>query len=210
MTLDELQRLNFKDVGNWPVLPKLGLLVILLLVIVALGYSLDWSAQADELEAARQKEQQLRQTFLDKKAQAINLDLYRKQLDDIEQSFGAMLKQLPNKSEMEALLTDINQAGLGRGLQFTLFRPAPQETTSEFYAELPITIRVTGAYHDIGAFASDVSQLSRIVTLNDIGVAVEKDGGLALDATAKTYRYLDDVEIAEQKRREREAKGGRK
>jgi type IV pilus assembly protein PilO len=210
MTLDELQRLNFKDVGNWPVLPKLGLLVLLLMLIVFLGFWFDWRAQADELEAARQKEQQLRQTFLDKKTQAINLDLYRKQLDDIEQSFGAMLKQLPNKSEMEALLTDINQAGLGRGLQFTLFRPAPQETMSEFYAELPITIRVTGAYHDIGAFASDVSQLSRIVTLNDIGVSIDKDGGLALDAIAKTYRYLDDAEIAEQKRKEREAKGGKK
>lgn len=210
MTLDELQRLNFKDVGNWPVLPKLGLLLILLMLIVFLGFWFDWRAQADELEAARQKEQQLRQTFLDKKAQAINLDLYRKQLDDIEQSFGAMLKQLPNKSEMEALLTDINQAGLGRGLQFTLFRPAPQETMSEFYAELPITIRVTGAYHDIGAFASDVSQLSRIVTLNDIGVSIDKEGGLALDAIAKTYRYLDDAEIAEQKRKEREAKGGKK
>lgn len=210
MTLDELQRLNFKDVGNWPVLPKLGLLLVLLLLLVFLGFWFDWRAQADELEAARQKEQQLRQTFLDKKAQAINLDLYRKQLDDIEQSFGAMLKQLPNKSEMEALLTDINQAGLGRGLQFTLFRPAPQETMSEFYAELPITIRVTGAYHDIGAFASDVSQLSRIVTLNDIGVSIDKEGGLALDAIAKTYRYLDDAEIAEQKRKEREAKGGKK
>ncbi len=210
MTLDDLQRLNFKDIGNWPVLPKLGLLLIILLLIVFLGFWLDWRDQADELEVSRQKEQELRQKFLDKKAQAINLDLYRKQLDDIEQSFGAMLKQLPNKSEMEALLTDINQAGLGRGLQFTLFRPAPQETMSEFYAELPITIRVTGAYHDIGAFASDVSQLSRIVTLNDIGVSIDKDGGLALDATAKTYRYLDEAEIAEQKKREREAKSGAK
>jgi type IV pilus assembly protein PilO len=210
MTLDDLQRLNFKDIGNWPVLPKLGLLLIILLLIVFLGFWFDWRAQADELEVSRQKEQELRQKFLDKKAQAINLDLYRKQLDDIEQSFGAMLKQLPNKSEMEALLTDINQAGLGRGLQFTLFRPAPQETMSEFYAELPITIRVTGAYHDIGAFASDVSQLSRIVTLNDIGVSIDKDGSLALDATAKTYRYLDEAEIAEQKKREREAKSGAK
>ncbi len=210
MTLDDLQRLNFKDIGNWPVLPKLGLLLIILLLIVFLGFWFDWRAQADELEVSRQKEQELRQKFLDKKAQAINLDLYRKQLDDIEQSFGAMLKQLPNKSEMEALLTDINQAGLGRGLQFTLFRPAPQETMSEFYAELPITIRVTGAYHDIGAFASDVSQLSRIVTLNDIGVSIDKDGALALDATAKTYRYLDEAEIAEQKKREREAKSGAK
>jgi len=202
MTLDDLQRLNFKDIGNWPVLPKLGALVILLLVIIFLGFWFDWRAQADTLEAERQKEQDLRQKFLERKTQAINLDLYRKQLSDIEQSFGAMLKQLPNKSEMEALLTDINQAGLGRGLQFTLFRPAPQETMSEFYAELPITIRVTGAYHDIGSFASDVSQLSRIVTLNDIALSVD-NGEIAMDATAKTYRYLDESEVAAQKKKDK-------
>lgn len=210
MTLDDLQRLNFRDVGNWPVLPKLGLLVILLLLIIFVGYWFDWRAQAEELDASRQREKELRETFLTKKSQAINLDLYRKQLADIEQSFGAMLKQLPNKSEMEALLTDINQAGLGRGLQFELFRPAPQEIMSDFYAELPITIRVTGAYHDIGAFASDVSQLSRIVTLNDIAVSVDKTGQLALDAIAKTYRYLDPEEVAAQKKKEREAKGAQK
>ncbi|MBI1394593.1 MAG: type 4a pilus biogenesis protein PilO [Betaproteobacteria bacterium] len=210
MTLDDLQRLNFRDVGNWPVLPKLGLLVFLLLLIIFLGFWFDWRTQAEDLDAARQKEKQLRETFLNKKAQAINLDLYRKQLADVEQSFGAMLKQLPNKSEMEALLTDINQAGLGRGLQFELFRPAPQEIMSDFYAELPITIRVTGAYHDIGAFASDVSQLSRIVTLNDIALSVDKGGQLALDAVAKTYRYLDPEEVAAQKKKERDAKGARK
>lgn len=208
MTLEDLRRLNPRDIGNWPVLPKLGLLLIVLVAIVFSGFWFDWRGQVEELDAARQKEQQLRQTFLDKKAQAINIDLYRKQLADIEQSFGAMLKQLPNRSEMEALLTDINQAGLGRGLQFTLFRPAPQETLSEFYAELPITVRVTGAYHDVGAFASDVSQLSRIVTLNDIALSIDKDGVLALDATAKTYRYLDDAEIAAQKKKDRDAKSG--
>lgn len=210
MTLDDLRRLNPRDIGNWPVLPKLGLLVILLLVIVFAGFWFDWRVQVEELNAARQKEDQLKVTFREKKAQAVNLDLYRKQLADIEQAFGALLKQLPNKSEMESLLTDINQAGLGRGLQFALFRPAPQETMSEFYAELPITIRVTGAYHDIGAFASDVSQLSRIVTLNDIAMAIDREGGLALDATAKTYRYLDEAEIAAQKKKERDAKAGAK
>jgi type IV pilus assembly protein PilO len=184
------------------VLPKLGALAALLLVILAAGYLLDWQGQAEILETESLKEQELRQTFLDRKTQAINLDLHRKQLQDIEQSFGAMLKQLPNKAEMEALLTDINQAGLGRGLQFDLFRPAPQETLSEFYAELPITIRVTGSYHDIGSFASDVSQLSRIVTLNDIALSTEKDGSIALDATAKTYRYLDEAEISAQKRKD--------
>ena len=207
MTLDDLRRLDPRDIGNWPVMPKLGVLIIMLLVIVFGGYWFDWSAQLDELAAARQQETDLRGKFLEKKAQAINLEAYRKQLADIEQQFGAMLKQLPNKTEMEALLTDINQAGLGRGLQFDLFRPAQQEVMSEFYAERPITIKVAGAYHDIGAFASDVSQLSRIVTLNDIALQAEKDGSLVLDATAKTYRYLDDAELAEQRK---QAKGARK
>lgn len=202
MNLEELRRLDFKDMGNWPVLPKLGALAALLVVILAGGYLFDWQEQAELLESESLKEQQLRQAFLDRKTQAVNLDLHRKQLEDIEQSFGAMLKQLPNKAEMEALLTDINQAGLGRGLQFDLFRPAPQETLSEFYAELPITIRVTGSYHDIGSFASDVSQLSRIVTLNDIALSTERDGSIALDATAKTYRYLDEAELSAQRRSE--------
>ncbi len=210
MTLDDLKRLNPRDIGNWPVLPKLGVLLLALLLIVAASYWFDWRLQAEELAAARQQELDLRDTFRKKKGQAINRDAYKKQLADIEQAFGAMLKQLPNKAEMEALLTDINQAGLGRGLQFTLFRPAQQETMSEFYAELPITIRVIGAYHDIGAFASDVSQLSRIVTLNDIGVAYDKEGNLTLDATAKTYRYLDQSELEAQKRKEKDAKAGAK
>jgi type IV pilus assembly protein PilO len=210
MTLDDLRRLNPRDIGNWPVLPKLGVLLLALLLIVAASYWFDWRLQAEELAAARQQELDLRDTFRRKKGQAINRDAYKKQLADIEQAFGALLKQLPNKAEMEALLTDINQAGLGRGLQFTLFRPAQQETMSEFYAELPITIRVIGAYHDIGAFASDVSQLSRIVTLNDIGVAYDKEGNLTLDATAKTYRYLDQSELEAQKRMEKDAKAGAK
>lgn len=208
MTLDDLRRLDPRDIGNWPVLPKLGVLVIMLLLIIFLGYWFDWRLQAEELAGAIQKETELKQRFIEKKQQAVNLDAYKKQLADIEQAFGAMLKQLPNKAEMEALLTDINQAGLGRGLQFTLFRPASHETMSEFYAELPITIRVTGAYHDIGAFASDVSQLSRIVTLNDIAVGYDKDGSLSLDAVAKTYRYLDEAEIAAQKKKEKDAKAG--
>jgi type IV pilus assembly protein PilO len=200
MTLDDLRRLNPRDIGNWPVLPKLGVLLLALLLIVAASYWFDWRLQAEELAAARQQELDLRDTFRRKKGQAINRDAYKKQLADIEQAFGALLKQLPNKAEMEALLTDINQAGLGRGLQFTLFRPAQQETMSEFYAELPITIRVIGAYHDIGAFASDVSQLSRIVTLNDISVGPGRDGMLAMDAVAKTFRYLDEEELAKQRK----------
>jgi type IV pilus assembly protein PilO len=200
MTLDDLRRLDPKNIGNWPLGPKLGALVILLLLIVFLSYWFDWQTQMEELDSHRAKEAQLRQTFLDKKKQAINLEAYRKQLDDIEKSFGALLKQLPSKSEMDALLTDINQAGLGRGLQFELFKPAATETMSEFYAELPIQLRITGNYHDFGAFATDISRLSRIVTLNDIGLTSGKDGQLIMDAVAKTYRYLDEEEVARQRK----------
>ena len=214
MTFDDLRRLDPRDIGGWPVVPKLGALLILLLLIVFAGYWFDWKNQLEELAQARNKEQELRTAFLDKQKQAVNLDAYRKQLAEIEESFGEMLKQLPNKSEMEALLTDINQAGLGRGLQFELFRPAQKENTSEFYAELPITIKLTGKYHDIGAFASDVSQLSRIVTLNDIALNPNKEGDVVLDAVAKTFRYLDESEIAAQRKAARDAaavkKGGRK
>jgi type IV pilus assembly protein PilO len=200
MTLDDLRRLDPKNIGNWPLGPKLGALVILLVLIVFLSYWFDWQNQMEELDSHRAKEAQLRQTFLDKKKQAINLEAYRKQLDDIEKSFGALLKQLPSKSEMDALLTDINQAGLGRGLQFELFKPAASETMSEFYAELPIQLRITGSYHDFGAFATDISRLSRIVTLNDIGLTTGKDGQLVMDAVAKTYRYLDEEEVARQRK----------
>ena len=210
MTLEDLRRLDPRDIGSWPVGPKLGALLILLLLIVFAGYWFDWRNQLEELAQARNKEQELRTSFLDKQKQAVNLEAYRKQLAEIEESFGEMLKQLPNKSEMEALLTDINQAGLGRGLQFELFRPAQKESMSEFYAELPITIKLTGKYHDIGAFASDVSQLSRIVTLNDIALAPNKEGDVVLDAVAKTFRYLDEAEIAAQRKSARDAASAKK
>lgn len=214
MTLDDIRRLNPRDIGSWPVVPKLAALVLLLIAVVFAGYWFDWRDQLDELARARAKEQDLRTAFLEKKKQAVNLEAYRNQLAEIEESFGEMLKQLPNKSEMEALLTDVNQAGLGRGLKFELFRPAPRESTSEFYAELPITIKLSGNYHDIGAFASDVSQLSRIVTLNDIALSADKGGGLILDAVAKTFRYLDESEIAAQRKAARDAaaakRGGRR
>ncbi len=200
MTLDDLNKLNFKDIGNWPLMPKTVMLGLLFVAILFGGYWFDWSQQFTDLDAARQKESTLRETFLAKKRQAVNLDTYRQQLKEIQHSFGELLRQLPNRSEMDALLTDINQAGLGRGLAFDLFKPAPKETMTEFYAELPIQIRVTGSYHDLGAFASDVSQLSRIVTLNNIDITSGKDGLLTMDAVAKTYRYLDEDEIAAQKK----------
>lgn len=200
MTFDELKKLDPNKIGSWPILPKFGVLLILLLILVFASYWFDWQEQIAQIDGAKAKEAQLRTTFLSKKKQAIDLPAYRKQLADIESQFGELLKQLPGKSEMDALLTDINQAGLGRGLQFELFRPAPQETARDFYAELPITIRVTGNYHDLGAFASDIGRLSRIVTLNDISLATAK-AGLTMDATAKTFRYLDEAEIAAQRKK---------
>ena len=211
MTLDDFRRLNPSEIGTWPVVPKLITLFALLVAVVFAGYWFDWRNQVKELDAARTKEQQLRTSFLGKQKQAVNLDAYREQLATIEQEFGEMLKQLPNKSEMEALLTDINQAGLGRGLQFVLFKPAPKEKKSEFYAELPISIKLTGNYHDMGAFASDVSQLPRIVTLSNISLKQDKkSGGLEMAATARTYRYLDDDEVAARRKAARRSKKGRK
>ena len=205
MTLDDFRRLNFREVGSWPWLPKVIVLVIVLLFIVGLGAFFDWKDQWEALQAAEQEEVKLKEQYTQKKAKAINYDLYVQQLAEVEQSFGALVKQLPNRSEIDALLTDVNQAGLGRGLQFDLFRPAPQEKMADFYAELPINIRITGNYHDIGAFASDVAALPRIVTLNDVAIANDK-GTLSMDAVAKTFRYLDEEEIAKQRAAAKAAK----
>jgi type IV pilus assembly protein PilO len=203
LDLEEWKSLDPKNMGNWPTAPKAAVLIGLFVALLVGGYFIVWSDQWDQLNVTRQKEESLKATFMDKKKQAINLDTHRQQLKDLEQAFGALLKQLPNKSEMDALLTDINQAGLGRGLEFELFKPEAKENFSEFYAELPITIKVTGKYHDLGAFASDVSLLPRIVTLNDLGVSL-KDGVLVMDAIAKTYRYLDEDETATQRKAAKE------
>ncbi|MDP1717648.1 MAG: type 4a pilus biogenesis protein PilO [Burkholderiales bacterium] len=200
MTLDDLRNLDPKKIGSWPVLPKIGALLLVLLLILGASYWFDWQHQIEQIESEKQKEGKLRTEFLDKKKQAVALPDYLKQNEDIEKQFGALLKQLPGKSEMDALLTDINQAGLGRGLQFELFKPALQETKADFYAELPITIKVSGNYHDIGAFASDIGKLSRIVTLNNIALESTKDNVLILDATAKTFRYLDEDEVAQKRK----------
>jgi type IV pilus assembly protein PilO len=205
MTLDDIRRLNLKEAGSWPVLPKIVVLALLFVAIVAAGAFFDWKDQWESLERVQGEEVQLREQYTEKKAKAVNFDLYVQQLKEIEQSFGALLKQLPNKSEMDALLTDINQAGLGRGLQFELFRPASQERMSDFYAELPINVRITGSYHDMGAFASDIAQLPRIVNLNDVAIVNDK-GVLAMEGVARTFRYLDEEEIAKQRRAAKEAK----
>ena len=207
--VDQFRNLNTRDPGSWPALPKLLLLVAILVGVLVVAYFLDWQGQLEELEAGRQQEAKLKQEYVDKKRQAVNLDLLRAQLREIETSFGTLLKQLPNKSQMEALLVDINQAGLGRGLQFELFKPAQSETQREFYAELPISIKLTGNYHDMGAFASDIGQLPRIVTLNDIALNVAKDGTLTMDTTAKTFRYLDDEELSAQRAAAKAAKAAK-
>ena len=198
MTLDDFRRLNFREAGSWPLAAKIVILSILAVFILAAGAFFDWKDQFETLDAAKGEETRLGQQYAQKKVKAINFELYVQQLKEVEQSFGALVKQLPNRAEIDALLTDINQAGLGRGLQFELFRPAAQERMADFYAELPIAIKITGNYHDMGAFASDVAQLPRIVTLNDLAIA-NNAGVLSLDATAKTFRYLDEDEIARQR-----------
>ena len=207
--LEQFKNLNPRDPGAWPPLPQAILLLALLVGIVAGGYFVDWQEELEALEAGHVQEEKLKDEYVLKQQQAINLDLYRQQLREIDSSFGALLKQLPNRSQMDALLVDINQAGLGRGLLFDLFRPAPAETMREFYAELPVTLKLNGSYHDIGQFASDIGQLSRIVTLNDMTLSAGKDGTLTVDVTAKTFRYLDEDELANQRRAAKGAKAGK-
>lgn len=206
---DDFKHLNPNDPGTWPMAPKVAVLFALFLVLLVAGWWFLWSDQLTQLEAAQQEEERLKQEYLDKKKQAVNLDLYTQQLAEIDRSFGALLKQLPNKSEIESLLVEINQAGLGRGLQFDLFKPG-QEQMKDFYAELPITVKINGSYHDFGAFAADIAKLPRIVTLNNIAISSAPSGQLTLDATTKTFRYLDEEEVARQKKAAQAAKQGAK
>lgn len=205
MNLDDLKNLNPKNPGSWPWLAKIMAFAAMFIGVVVAGALFDWQDQWESLQSIKQEEGKLKETFLAKKKEAINLDLIKKQLTETQESFGALLKQLPNKSEMDALLTDINQAGLGRGLQFELFRPGA-ETVNGAFAEQPITIKVTGNYDDLGKFSSDIAMLPRIVTLNEI--AINPAGGtLSMDAIAKTFRYLDEDEASDQKK---SAKAGAK
>ncbi len=200
--VSQFRELDFKQPGQWPLLPKLASWLVAGAVVVMLGWFALLSDKASELDTEREKEPGLRQDYHGKLAQAVNLPELRKQKQQVEEYVTQLEKQLPGKAEMDALLTDINQAGIGRGLQFELFRPGAV-AVRDYYAELPITIRVSGRYHDIGAFAADVANLSRIVTLHDLViVGVQRDGGgnLAMDAVARTYRYLDSNEVASQKK----------
>jgi len=204
---EDFKRTNWKDPGTWTFAPKLLVLIAILVAIPVAGYFGIWQGQIEELEKGVNQEEALKKDYLAKKTQAINLDLLKQQLREIDTQFGALLKQLPNKAQMDALLVDINQAGLSRGLQFELFRPAPAESAREFYAELPISLKVTGNYHDMGGFAADVGQLPRIVTLNNVQISAAKDGNLSMDVTARTFRYLDEEELAAQRKAAASKKG---
>ena len=203
--VSQFRDLDPKDPSLWPALPRYGLLVsVVVLVVVGLWFA--WlSTSQEELEAEQARELTLRKDYTAKLVKAVNLDVLRKQREQVLQYVTQLEKQLPSKAEMDALLSDINQAGLGRSLQFDLFRPG-QIAVRDYYAELPIVLRVTGKYHDIGAFASDIANLSRIVTLNNLTVLPRPDGALTMDATAKTFRYLDPQEVSAQ----RKATGGAK
>lgn len=202
---DQFKNLNTKDPGVWPAGPKIVLLSFLFSSLLGLAYILDWQSAIDELDAGAAREIALKNDYKVKMTKAVNLDLYRKRLAEIDTAFGTLLRQLPDRSEVDRLVVDINQAGVSQGLQFDLFKPALMETKKEFYAELPISIRVTGDYHKLGAFSSDIAQLSRIVTLNDMNLSF-REGNLTLEAIAKTFRYLDEAEVSEQRKISKDAK----
>ena len=204
---DQFKNVNWSDLPNAPPGPKIVALVLLLIAVVGAGFYFYWMPLQEDLDKAKAEEERLKKDYLDKKRQAVNLPELKKQLVQVGQYVATLEKQLPSKSEMDALLTDINQAGLGRGLQFELFKPG-SVNVKEYYAELPISVRVTGNYHDLGAFASDIANLSRIVTLNDMFISVTPTGILGMDTTAKTFRYLDQEEVAAQ--RKSTPKGGAK
>ena len=212
---DDFRGLNFNDPGLWPQAPKIAACVLALVVVIAAGWWFDWSDQWSELERKQREELQLRENWVNKKRQAVNLDEYKRQLDEINRQFDTLVRQLPGKAEMESLLSDINQAGVGRGLQFDLFQPA-RDDVREFYAAVPVKISVTGSYNDLGEFASDVARMPRIVTIKNMVLTaapspgnkaktVAYDGRLKLDATAETYRYLDEEELKQKKQQ-----GGKK
>ncbi|HJV87830.1 MAG TPA: type 4a pilus biogenesis protein PilO [Noviherbaspirillum sp.] len=195
----QFRGLNGRHPGQWPLIPRMACGLGTLAVVVLLGWFLYLDGEMDELDQGKQEEVKLRDDYKLKVQQAINLASLRKQKEQVGEYVSTLEKQLPSKAEMDALLSDINQAGLGRGLQFELFKPG-QVVVKDYYAELPIDIKVTGNYHDVGSFTSDIANLPRIVTLNNMNLVAGKDGSLTLDAVAKTFRYLDKDEVSEQRK----------
>ena len=204
--LSEFRGLTLENVGAWPMVPRVALWLFVIAACAVGGWFALWSGQKEQLEQLQAEEVKLKEEYRSKLQQAINLDELRKQREQVSQFVLTLEKQLPSKSEMDALLSDINQAGVGRGLDFELFRPG-QTNVREYYAELPISVKLAGKYHDLGAFASDIANLPRIVTLNNLNVTTGRSGSLTLDATAKTYRYLDPEELAAQRKAKAPAKG---
>jgi type IV pilus assembly protein PilO len=204
--LSQFRGLTMDNVGAWPMVPRVTLWLFVVAACAVGGWFGLWSGQKEQLEQLQAEEVKLKEEYRSKLQQAINLDELRKQREQVSQFVLTLEKQLPSKSEMDALLSDINQAGVGRGLDFELFRPG-QTNVREYYAELPIAVKLSGKYHDLGAFASDIANLPRIVTLNNLNVTTGRAGGLTLDATAKTYRYLDPEELAAQRKAKEPAKG---
>jgi type IV pilus assembly protein PilO len=205
----QFRGLSLDNIGSWPMLPRLALWSAVVIVCAVVGWLTVWKEQLDKLDAMRQEESTLKDQYRLKIQQAINLEELRRQKEQVNQSVLTLEKQLPSKAEMDALLSDINQAGIGRGLQFELFRPG-QVVLKDYYAELPITVRVSGRYHDLGAFTSDIANLPRIVTLNNLNVQTVKNSSLSLDAVAKTFRYLDEDEVATQRKAKAGVKAGGK
>lgn len=205
----QFQNLNGRHPGQWPLLPRALCGAGVLLAVLALGWFFYWDAQIEDLNQGERREQELREAYKSKVQQAVNLDALRKQKEQVGEYVATLEKQLPSKAEMDALLSDINQAGLGRGLQFELFKPG-QVVVKDYYAELPIDIKITGSYHDVAAFTSDIANLPRIVTLNNLNLAAGKDNLLIMEAVAKTFRYLDKEELAAQRKAEADAKKGAK
>lgn len=203
---EQFSGLDPKDPSSWPSIPRYGLFAVTSIVIVVALWFVWLDGENEVLQQQQAKELKLREDYKIKLTKAVNLDVLKKQREQVQQYVTQLEKQLPSKAEMDALLSDINQAGLGRSLQFDLFRPG-QIAVKDYYAELPIAIKVTGKYHDIGAFASDIANLSRIVTLNNLAITPKPDGTLILDSTAKTFRYLDKDEVAAQSKA---SKGGKK
>lgn len=200
MNFSDLNNLDLKDIVSAPAPIRVGVLVLMFAGIVALGWYFIWADALAQLKGKQQEEETLRASFVSKKTQAFHYDAYKRRLSEIEKSLASMLRQLPNRSEMDALLTDINQVGVGRGLSFDLFKPGA-EAPADFYATLPVDIKVAGGYQDIGGFVNDLAKLPRIVTLHDISLSPLKDGAvLNMTARVQTYRYLDDAEMAARKK----------
>jgi type IV pilus assembly protein PilO len=199
MTLDDLKNIDINNLGSWPVLLKIGGILVVCIIVLFAGFWFLIQGELEQYGEAQKKEETLRETYMNKKALAVNLPAYKEQMEEMEQTFGSLLRQLPNTTEVPDLLVDITQAGLGRGLEFTLFRPE-KELPKDFYAEMPISVEVRGSYHELAQFVSDVAALPRIVTFGDIAISSSKDNKLTMSAKAKTYRYMEEGSVKKQEK----------